>query len=40
MTVARVASVEYINTTIKIRLMISRIILMMPLERMSETELT
>ena len=40
MTSARVALVENMKTTMKIRLMISRIMLMIPLERISETELT
>ena len=40
MTVASVAFVEYINTTMNTRLMTSRIMLMMPLERISDTEFT
>ena len=39
-TVASVASVAYMKMTIKTRLMISRIILMMPLDRISDTEFT
>ena len=39
-TVARVGSVAYMNTTMKITLMISRMELMMPLDRISDTELT
>ena len=38
--VASSASVEYMKITMNTRLMISRIMLMMPLERMSDTELT
>ena len=37
---ASLTSVENMKMTMKIRLMISRIMLMIPLDRMSETELT
>ena len=40
MIVASSASVEYMKITMNTRLMISRIMLMMPLDRMSDTELT
>ena len=40
MIVASSASVEYMKITMNTRLMISKIMLMMPLDRMSDTELT
>ena len=39
-TVASVASIEYMNTMMTATLMISRMLLMMPLERISDTEFT